>query len=211
MATYADLKTRIADELSRDDMGTGGDAANALTQAISSAIAFYADEALWFNHNSGTRTTTNGVGTISLPSTVRVAATVTYLSLDLLRVPLEVIEQLTDTGIPTRWAQNGDLIQLWPIPDGAYTLSVYGIASVAAPTADGDSTIWTNEAYDLIAARAKVNLLRFPLRDAAGLALAMQEEAEALSKLRRESRKRRQSPLRSYDFPRSRYNINTDR
>lgn len=203
MTTLSDLKTRIADELTRDDMGVGGEAETALDRAIDSAVAFYASEIAWFNHLLGTTSTVAATATATLPTGMRWASQVSYLGSPLNKVDLAKIESLTETGIPSRWAMNGSLIQLWPIPDAIYSLSVQGIADFGAAT-------FPVEHYDLIAARAKVILCRFPFRDTEGLALAQQEEAEALSRVRRESRLRRQSPLRA-GFDGIGYNINTDR
>lgn len=211
MATYADLKTRIADELTRDDMGSGGEAESALIRAINTAVEQTQSEEFWFNHASATASTTASSEIVALPSGVRIPATVTdQYGCDLIRVPLDSIESRIETGRPSRWAQNGDTIQLWPIPDAAYTLSVTGTADVAAPVLDADDNIWTNEAADLIAARAKAILCRFPLRDPEGLAMARDEERDALTSLRAETKRKRKHPLRSDDFSGNRYNINTD-
>jgi len=211
MATLADLKTRIADELTRDDLGSGGEAEGALNRAIDTAIEFYADEQFWFNRLSGTVNTVGATATVAFPTGMRLPTQVSYLQCPLKKVDLESIQFLTDTGIPTRWAEDEGQIYLWPIPDGVYSLSVQGVADLGTPAADGDSNVWTDEGYDLIAARVKVILCRFPFRDADGLALALQEELEALRKVRRESRRRRQVPLTAEDLAVRRYNITTDR
>ena len=52
------------------------------------------------------------------------------------------------------------------------------------------SNQWTNEGSDLIAARARMLLCRDSLRDVDGYRLAAEAEAEALAKLRRETRRR---------------------
>ena len=110
-----------------------------------------------------------------------------------------------EVGTPTRWAMDGDLVYLWPQPDNVYSLIVEGVA-------DADTATFATQAlYDLIAARVKVNLCRFPLRDDAGEAAALREEMDALARVRRETRERRMTPLRSRDFEGRRYNINTDR
>lgn len=208
MATLSDLKTRIADELTRDDMGSGGEAEGALNRAIDSAIEFYADELFWFNRDTGTRATTAGVDYVALPTSMRRAEQVSYLQQPLIKVDLREIEDLTDSGQPSRWAENGDNIQLWPVPDAAYTLAISGVAELGTPVT---SNAWTTDGYDLIAARVKVILCRFPFRDTEGLAMAQQEEAQVLGKLLRESRKRRQHKLRPDLEGDTRYNISTDR
>lgn len=204
MATLADLKTRIADELTRDDMGSGGEAEAALDRAIDSAIELYADEMRWDNHLSDDVSTTGGSSTVAIPTGMRYALKLSYLQLPLIKDELENLQPLTATGPPSHWAADGDNIYLWPQPDAVYSLSVQGIA-------DADAASFATQAlYDLIAARVKVILCRFPLRDVEGLGLAMQEEAEALARVRRETRRRDSIPLKLRDLICGRYNINTD-
>lgn len=206
MATVADLKTRIADELTRDDMGSGGEAEGALLRAIDSAIEFYADELRWDNNSSGDTTTSGGSNTASLPTGMRYATQVSYLEEPLIHDELDNLEPLTETGIPSRWAMDGDSLYLWPQPDASYSLSVQGVAV-------SDSVTFATQAlYDLVAARVKIILCRFPLRDEAGEAAATRDEADALTRVRRESKQRRIRPLRTDDLVNVRiYNINTDR
>lgn len=201
MATLGDLKTRIILETNRDDLGAGEESEAALTNAISRAIEYYSDERFWFNRDSGTATTTAGTNYVTLPYAVRVPESVSYNGEPLSKVGTEEIEHLTTTGQPSRWAENGDLIQLYPVPSAAYALSVYGIAQIDAPSYDGDETVWTNEAYDLIAARARFLLFRDVFRDVEGTKLAAQAEGEALSRLRKETRRRNVTPLRASDLP----------
>jgi hypothetical protein len=206
MATVADLKTRIADELTRDDMGSGGEAEGALSRAIDTAIEMYADELRWDNNLSGNVTTNGGSSTASLPTGMRYATQVSYLEEPLIHDELENLEPLTETGVPSRWAMDGDSLYLWPQPDSSYSLSVQGIA-------DADSVSFATQAlYDLVAARVKIILCRFPLRDDTGEAAATRDEADALRRVRRESKLRRIRPLRTDDLVNIRiYNINTDR
>ena len=77
MATLADLKTRVADELTRDDMGSGGEAESALSRAIDSACELYADELRWDNHTSGV-IATSGTHTEALPAGMRYATQISY-------------------------------------------------------------------------------------------------------------------------------------
>jgi hypothetical protein len=202
MATLADLKTRIAEELVRDDMGADGDNEDTLARAIDSAISYYADELQWFNDSTGTASTVAATATVSLPTGMRYATQVSYSEEPLTKATLDDILIYDDTGQPSHWAMDGDVIRLFPIPDAVYALSVQGVA-------DFDDVTFPPEHYDLIAARTKVILCRFPLRDPEGLALARDEERDALDRVRRESRKRRSVPLRT-EFGGRSYNINTD-
>ncbi len=212
MATLLELKTRIRLETNKDDIAPGGEAVEALNLAIARAIEYYSDEAFWFNRDSGTVSTTSGIATVTVPYAVRVCEMVSCNGVPLQKVPLSQIEHRSDSGRPSHWAENGGIVRLWPIPDGSYSLSVYGIAQIDAPASDGDETAWTNEAYDLIAGRAKLILCRALWGNIEGAQLAASEEGEALARLRQETRRRGRTALRaSGDEPwtaRSSFNIN---
>ncbi len=201
MATLGDLKTRIRRETNKDDIASGGESEGALTEAIANAIRYYAEEPFWFNRagaiTSAPVTTVANQGYIAAPAAVRVPDVVTYLGVELEKYPLDDIEGLVEVGQPVKWAANGDSIQLYPIPGGAYTLQVFGVAQIAAPTLDPDSTVWTNEAYDLIAARVRFLLFRDTWRDTKGAQIAAAAEDDELTTLRRKTRLRSATPLRA--------------
>jgi hypothetical protein len=200
MATKDQLYTRIILDTDRDDMGSSGALEQAKIDAVADAIEFHSDEQFWFNRASGSGNTTADVATIALPSGVRVPGVVAYNGAALERVPLASIEHLTTTGIPAKWAENEDAIQLYPIPDGVYAISVYGLADVGVPAAGGDSNIWTTDAVRLIHATALKILYQGPLRDLEWGALWAGNEIRELARLRRETRRRGSSPLTA-DMP----------
>jgi hypothetical protein len=207
MATLAELYTRLILDLCRDDLGSGGELEQAKVDAVSAAITRWKSEQFWFNRASGSGNTANGVATIAIPSGVHVPEVVSYLGEALHRVPVSEIAYRTETGVPSEWAENEGSIQLWPIPDGVYSLTVSGTADTSAP-ALGASNIWTTEAYELILAEAKVILCRGPLRDPEGAIMAKDAREEALTSLRRETRRRSASPRRT-DLPLTEsFNIN---
>jgi len=196
MATLAQLYTRIILDTNRDDMGAGGELEQAKIDAVADAIELHADEAFWFNRASGTVSTVAGTAIVALPAGMRIARLVTWLGAPLRKVPLAAIESIVDAaapaaGPPARWAEEDGAIHLWPVPDAAYPLAVYGIAELGVPAS---SNGWTEEGFRLILAEAKKILCRGPLRDTEGLALANDEAREALLKLRRESRRRGAAP-----------------
>lgn len=212
MATLAQLYARIILDTNRDDMGSGGESEQAKIDAVVDAINHYKAEQFWFNRASGTGGTTPATATIALPAGVYVPKVVSYEGEPLLRVPLDAIEYRTDVGPPSKWAESEGSIQLWPIPDAAYTLHFYGTADIDAPAAEGDSNIWTTEAYSLILNEAKAILYRGLLRDPEGLMLSKDARQETLTMLRRETRQRSTSGLTT-DLPNmvGIYNIQTDR
>lgn len=196
MATLAQLYTRIILDLARDDMGSGGELEQAKIDAVIDAIDDYKAEQFWFNRASTSGNTTAADATLTMPTGVYVPKTASYEGEALSRAALEEIEHRTETGVPTHWAENEETIQLWPIPDAVYAILVAGTADIDAP-ASGSSNIWTVEAYRLILNAAKKILLRDTLRDPEGATLAQLAEEAALSKLRRETRRRGSVPLRT--------------
>ncbi|MDB5692332.1 MAG: hypothetical protein JWO81_1395 [Alphaproteobacteria bacterium] len=200
MATLGELQTRIVLDTNRDDLGPGGELAQALTDAIADAIETYADEPFWFNRAAGNIETAAGAPTAALPAGMRAATLVARQGAALRKVPLESLQGRIETGPPCRWAEDGGALHFWPMPDAAYTLDAYGIADLGVPADPSAANGWTEEAYRLILGAAKKILARGALRDADGLALARDEEEEALAKLRRETRRRAASGLAS-DLP----------
>jgi hypothetical protein len=206
VATLAQLYTRIILDTNRDDMGSGGDLEQAKIDAVADAIEKHADEEFWFNRASGSGTTTAADATMTMPTGIRVPNVVAYLGCELQQVPLDAIEHRTETGAPSKWAENEGAIQIWPIPDATYTVYVYGLATAEAP-ASGSSNIWTVEAYRLILSTAKRYLYGGALRDPEGAQLAAIDEMEALTKLRRETRRRGRANLVT-DIPPPRHSFN---
>jgi hypothetical protein len=192
MATLGDLKMRIREETDRDEIAAGGTLEQRLDHAIERAVEYYSNEAFWFTRDvrSSSVVTTAGRSFVTMPAAVRLIDAISCEGEPLLKMAAESIEQGSETGQPSRWTQAGDAILLWPTPDAAYRLLVSGQAQVDAPEHDGDESVWTNEAQDLIAARAKFILFRDIFRDVEGTQLAAQAEGEALSRLRKESRRR---------------------
>lgn len=88
-------------------------------------------------------------------------------------------------GQPTDYAISSGQIRLYPFPGVAYPLSILGVID-QAPLNYTDPTsqnAWTNEAQDLIVARAKMLLFRDYFRDSEQAAIASGTEQQALSRL----------------------------
>lgn len=210
MATYAALKERIAQELVRDDIASGGDNEALLETHISRACEFYADRKFWFNSIITTVATVANTQGVTIPATVRVIERVSIpsYSIELNEVQVGAISDEPTYALPTRYAYYNNTIRFDPIPDAVYTLNIYGIAQVSAPTLDADTNVWTTEAQDLIVARVKKNLCRGLFRDPDGAALASTEETEEFNRLLRETARRLETPLRASLT--GRYNIFAD-
>jgi hypothetical protein len=199
MTTLLDLKTRIIAEMVRDDLSD--DLADQLLIHIQRACEYYADEKFWFNSIIASAVTVEGTATVNVPATMRRVDRVSIPAYytDLIEVTLMDLGTDTTQSIPRGYAYYNDALKFYPIPDAVYTLSLQGLAQVDAPAVNADTSIWTNEAQDLIVARTKMTLYRGQFRDAEGTTLAIAETQEAFGKLKRETARRLETKLRVRD------------
>jgi hypothetical protein len=198
MVTFATQKTRIADEMVRSDLAAGGAREGLLEQHYQDAVAHYANDKFWFNSVLTTVNTVATVATVNIPATVRRVEKITIPALQrtLREVTMADIPKWEDvTGVPEVYAYFNDQLRFYPVPDAVYTLQLYGLAQIAAPSANADDNIWTNEAAPLIRAHTKATLYRGVYRDPEGTQLALAEEIDALDRLRRETARRLDMPL----------------
>ena len=199
MTTLLDLKTRIIAEMVRDDLSD--DLADQLLIHIQRACEYYSDEKFWFNSIIASAVTVAGTATVDVPATMRRVDRVSIPAYytDLVEVTLGDLRADTTQGVPAGYAYYNDALKFYPVPDAVYTLSLQGLAKVAAPAIDADTSIWTNEAQDLIVARTKMTLYRGQFRDTEGTQLAIAETQESFGKLKRETARRLETKLRVRD------------
>lgn len=198
MATYSDLKTRIAREMVRDDLLDDPATASLLATHIRDAIEEFADMRFWFNQSVQSVVTTSGVQSVAVPAPMRIVDRVAGPYCDLTPVILREITDAGDlprSGYPTSYTYLDEALRLDPVPDAAYELTLYGIAQIDAPSADGDSSVWTNEAQALIAAQTRLTLYRDLIFDDGRAALAALAAQTHLAKLRRETDRRLRTRL----------------
>lgn len=209
MVTWATQKTRIADEMVRSDIASGGAREALLEKHYQDAVEYYANEKFWFNSIVTTVNTVASTQTVTIPSTVQTVErlTIPAYDIELREVNLSEIEDYDTEGLPEFYSYYNDSIRLWPTPDAVYTLRIYGVSKVAAPTTGTDDNIWTNEAAALIRAHTKMTLFRGLYRDPEGTQLAMAEAKDAYDALKQETARRLKKPLRSDRGARA-FNIN---
>lgn len=190
MATLADLKAIIIAEMNRDDLEA--DLADVLQQHIEDACEYYSDTKFWFNSVLTTATTTADVATVTIPSTVRIVERVTIPAYDteLRERTLAMLPETTTSAIPSHYAYYNDSLRFYPTPDATYTLNIYGVSKVAAPTLDADTSIWTNEASRLVRAHVRMTLYRDVFLDPDAAQMAMGAIGENLARLQRETGRR---------------------
>lgn len=166
MATLLVMKNRIADELRRADL------TNQIANAISDAIAFHERERFWFNESRDKTLTTVAAQRIYtssdatwIPNVIEVDAmfvTVSGQNRCVSKADPAELELLSDSsgssGPPYHWAYLNSNIQLYPIPDDAYTVRVLAHVRLDALAGDSSTNAWTTEAEMLIRRTAKIFL-----------------------------------------------------
>jgi len=194
VANFLDMQTRIDDELDR-----GGTMSAQIKKAIVSAVAFYERKDFYFTESSFQFSTVRGQEIYTSTDAAAIATAPNIERLNGLffgsRIPLhkrnwEYIDNISTLPIsmamPEDWAYRALTIRLYPIPDRAYTITAYDVPRLTMLSADTDSNAWTNDAEELIRARAKVDLIENVIRDPSlegDSAIQRRREQEALTAL----------------------------
>lgn len=198
MGTLGELKTRIADDLTRNDL------TSQIANAIGDAIKAHERERFWFNQTRNLTFST-------------VASQINYGASDQARIPYLInidalfcvqsnsifplrkwsapdFEQIwganTSSGRPCDFSYIDDEIRLGPTPDAVYTMRLHAFYKFAPFAADNESNAWTTEAADLIRESAKMRIYLNVLRDGEGAATAQTQAQDALNGLRAETSSR---------------------
>lgn len=104
----------------------------------------------------------------------------------LYETPYRTFEHLqegsTPTGPPTYYTRYAGQIGIWPTPDAAYTLYFSGTVKPVIPTDDDDTSVWLDEAEELIVSGACRRVCLKHLRDAERAAefAVLEQEAERM-------------------------------
>lgn len=160
---------------------------------INEAIRSYESQRFWFNEQRFELETEAGRGIYALPlQYVRMLSLLIVEPRRLLDgVSIEEIEENEPrSGVPERYAIFDNQYFFDPVPDGVYTLRLYGVRRFDPLVADGDSSPWTNAAYDLISEAAKERIFRKVLHQEQDAALSAQAAAAAFQVLRNTTDKR---------------------
>lgn len=192
MSTLAVIKSRIADELARDDL------TSQIAYAITDAIEAYEDRR--FHFNEGRAITFDTVASQEFYDSDDAAALATVQKLDYVvlyigdtpyhlrpMTPAEIETASTNgtnTGQPGWYCWYGNQIRLYPSPAGAWTVRIGASIKVAAPASDSEANNpWMTHAERLIRSRAKLELALHVLKDqdlAATMNAAVTEALEQL-------------------------------
>lgn len=198
MATFGDMKTRIASELHRSDLSTY------ISNSILSAIAFYESNRFFKGEKRGTfstiagqryyGTTTASPGT--LPSDiVEIDSIVTTVNNRIYKLDQVSYEHLEDidagvtplSGYPRLWAWYSEQIRLYPSPNNAYLLTLSYQYERPVLSADSDTNFWTEDAEELIRSRAKKDLYMTVVYDSEKASLCGTMETLAFKSLKNQT------------------------
>lgn len=200
MATLADLKADIADDFARTDL------TDAISKAVDRAILHYQNTRFFFNE-SRELTFSTVAGKLSYTATddadIGLIIKIDMMHLttggrrrEMRRITQEEWEVLTDngaaTGEPYCYSYFNETVNVYPNPDAAYTVRIVGHVKVDATATDNP---WTNEAYDLVRARAIADVATHKIRDYDYARTMMAFEADQLDMLARATTKRRATGL----------------
>ncbi len=187
MTVFADLKTRVADDLDRSDMGTQID------RELRQAVKHYEKTRWWFNEEQATANTVASQANYSLPEDLLVLddleITINSRRFRMTEIQwgryLDEYRYQTLTGQPQDWAMAHDQLWLGPTPNAVYALTLNYVRTLEPSTwTDGTENAWTNYAEDLITSRALKTLGARPLQLASGTLVSWQElERQAFKSL----------------------------
>jgi hypothetical protein len=181
------MQQQIADELGdRQDLmsplADSGLTLSPIKNAIQSAIAKWERESFRFNELFAQNlfSTVSGTEFYTTDGTTanQIANAPDLLMLHILisgnRYPLyvrtwEYMEMISAnpsvTGNPIDYAFMAGTLRFYPIPDGAYPITLSGTQRLTALAADADTNGWTQDGWDLIRSEAKLILAREVLFD----------------------------------------------
>ncbi len=183
---FISLQKTIADELGdRTDLlvplSDSALASSPIKNAIASAISKWEREKFYFNEAYTVPWFTTVAGQ-ELYTSADTASIATTPDIDVLNIHIsanryemkkrnwDYLERmsinLANRGQPFDWAYFAEQIKLYPIPDNAYEITASRVARADALTDDGDSNVWTTDAYDLIRSEAKLILAMEVIHDA---------------------------------------------
>lgn len=184
-ATYITLQRQIADELIDSQHLLSVISGSSLTlspiqNAIQSAVSKWEREPFYFNEVYSTPlfTTVNAQEFYTSADAAAIATTPEIYQLHALInanryalavkswAELDVVSvNPSATGEPQDYAVFASQIRLYPIPNGAYPIRASRTQKITALSADNDTNVWTQDAFDLIRSEAKLILAEEVIHD----------------------------------------------
>lgn len=192
MSTVRDMTNRIISELNKANLA---DVTATVRTAISTAILKHQRKVWWFRQQRKNTNTIADQEYYALPDD--------FGKLDDLTITDGSIESsmhvhgLTmsnagaspdNTGLPSRFTMYDNQLRLSPIPDDAYTLTMYYLTKYADEQITASASLsWTNDAEALIRLESEVNLCLTELQDAERAGHFAPLLREELAEMRREN------------------------
>ena len=184
VSTYAQLQSRIADDLNRTDL------TSQIQQCILLAIQHYKKERFWFNETNATATATVSSAQLAAPTDLLVIDKL-YIVISGKNVELiarglnEIIEfRATTNGRPRAFCYYRNQFELDRLCDQAYTMNLNYLKELTALSSSSDSNGWTIDGEDLVVFHAEKKLYANVIKDSVKAALCDQQERDALTELR---------------------------
>ncbi len=190
MTTFTDMVGNIADDIQRPDLTTQ------IGRFLNRSIRYYYNsDIFYFNETTGTFSTVASQKIYTQANTdltdiagilmVKIAIN-SSTNIELTPRTLQYIEQINvnaSPGQPSDYAYYNQSFYIYPIPDAAYTVTVYYYKEYT-DISGTQSNDFTTDAEDLIEARTRWQLYSHVIRNSEAAQAAKQEELDALSALR---------------------------
>ena len=167
MATFSD----VVDDIKNDLVITGADYDSRIKGAVRSALRQLRKKRYFFLQTTGTVTLLTGQSSVALPTDFGThhgfsfvtggqryhdGAGLDFLTYDRLQSEYMTISPM-NTGVPRACAIWGTTLYFSDIAAADYTIDcVYYKQDAALPMADGDTSAWFDDGYDLVKAMAQV-------------------------------------------------------
>lgn len=172
MATLGDMRTRIAEELQIDSTTYAVE----IDRGIFSAIRKYEDKDYWFLEAAPTLVLFTATAVYSLPAIVPDRSEIKMIRLELtpglgtmyMKTQEEIINLELDedfTGQPSYWAIHHDSLMIRPKPQRTFTAQVWHSLRNSMTASASASSVWTNEAEELIRLTAEIDVLETRIKD----------------------------------------------
>lgn len=196
MSTFGQMQSRIADELGgRTDLlvPSSGMSLSPIQLAIQDAIQFWENDRFFFNEDRVAGAFSTIVGqefyTVAdwadIPNLLHIDKLSILISGNRYFMTPRTEQWMEDISINPSWSgQPVDYsyydfrLRFYPIPNGVYPVNVLRTFQLAALSSSNDSTIWTNEAEQLIRLTAKQYIYRDTILDD-GKSASMERGAQA--------------------------------
>lgn len=172
MATLGTMRTRIADELQID----ASTFATEIDRAIFSAIDFYDDKDFWFKDATPATFLLSATANYALATVLPGRSEIREISLHLTpgrselmyRTLAEFLKLDFDegfTGQPLYWTIDHETLMFYPTPNITRTAEVFYTLRLSMTASASASSVWTNEAEELIRLHAEVDILENRIKD----------------------------------------------